>query len=491
MTGADENQGPPAEDDFGIEQEPMDVEQPRRSASAQFAVPEAVGSAAALREAMDPANQSLAEALRLSFRVLQVVILVLVGLFLLSGFQTVEKGQSGVMLQFGRIVTVGDHQAMEPGLQYNPLPFPAGEFVIFDVENRSIDLGGAFWPNIPANLTLDQAIDRAAPRSPLQPGHDGSVLTADGDLAHTKVNVSYQIIDPVRFVRRLRVDEASVDRVVDLATRRAVVHAAARLDLQELVDNRQAVAGLIKESAQGILDDLDCGIQLTEVTLPDTRPPLAIVKAYGELQNAREEARQGIEKARQDAEQTLIDAAGPDYARVAALINEYEEAQDLGDEDESAARLARINDFLESDSARGEIAEVILRAESYESQIELTLGSEARRFASILPHYRRNPELITKRRWLQAYNLVLNRDDVEIFYVPPDLGTMDLSIFGSDDVQKLRRQEMLRRKEQKAMIETTDSMMQYFRRADSYELGESNPVLEVEGGKIRAKGAGK
>jgi hypothetical protein len=50
-----------------IEQEPMPVETPRRAASAEFEVQAEVGSQAALREAMDPANQSLTEALRLSF----------------------------------------------------------------------------------------------------------------------------------------------------------------------------------------------------------------------------------------------------------------------------------------------------------------------------------------------------------------------------------------------------------------------------------------
>ena len=65
----------------------------RRAASAQFDVQADVGSDAVLREAMDPANQSLAEALRLSFRVLQFVILVLIVLFVFSGVKTVEEDE--------------------------------------------------------------------------------------------------------------------------------------------------------------------------------------------------------------------------------------------------------------------------------------------------------------------------------------------------------------------------------------------------------------
>ena len=82
--------------DDGVEPAPMEVEAPRRASSAQFVVDRATGAQAAMREAMDPANQSLAEALRLSFRVLQVVIVILIALFLFSGFQTVQEGYTGV-----------------------------------------------------------------------------------------------------------------------------------------------------------------------------------------------------------------------------------------------------------------------------------------------------------------------------------------------------------------------------------------------------------
>ena len=79
------------------------AEAPRRGASARFDVAGGPGTEAAMRQAMDPANQSLGEALRLSYRVLQLGILVLVAVFLLSGFQTVQEGQTGVKTVFGRI----------------------------------------------------------------------------------------------------------------------------------------------------------------------------------------------------------------------------------------------------------------------------------------------------------------------------------------------------------------------------------------------------
>jgi len=217
--------GPRQEADFGVEDLPMETQTPRRAASAQLLIESDVGSQAAMREAMDPANQSLADALRLSFRVLQFVIVALLAMFLVSGFQRVDDRQSGVMLRFGRIIEVDHEAALEPGLRRNLLPYPAGEFIIFDVANRSVNVGDTFWPKIPVNMTVDQAIERASSRGTLRPGEVGTVLTDGGDIAHVKLSATYDIIDPVRLVERLGIDDA--DRVVELALGRAVVGTAA------------------------------------------------------------------------------------------------------------------------------------------------------------------------------------------------------------------------------------------------------------------------
>jgi membrane protease subunit HflK len=471
--------------------EPMEVEpQPRRAASARFVVEAEVGSEAALREAMDPANQSLADALRLSFRVLQVVIVVLVVLFLISGFRTVKGGESGVMLRFGRIVEVDGQQALEPGLRRNLLPYPAGEFIIFDVENLAVDLADTFWPKIPANVTLEHAIDRSNVRSALKPGEVGTVITSDGDLAHLKLTAEYEISDPVGYVERIKLGDA--DRIVELALQRATVHAAAGLSLQELVDQPEEAEARIKRGAQDILDSLECGIQLTGVQLPDTKPPFAIVKVYRDLQNAREEAREVIEKARQDADEQLIQMAGPNYAGLSRLIDRYEEAEDLADTDRSETLLAEINAVLESDEVRGEVREIIERAKAYESEIERTLGSEARWFATILPQYRGQPDLVVRRLWVEARRSVLGQNDVEIFRVLPGQGAIDVTISGSQEIADRRRENRQAQREREARLKAAGIVQPYLRRAEDFEPGEARPALERDsGGRIRPRGSNR
>ncbi len=480
--------GPLESDGVPIEDRPMEVETTRRAASAQLVVEADVGSDAVLREAMDPANQSLADALRLSFRVLQFAILGLLAAFLVSGFQRVDQSEGGVMLRFGRIVEVDDEPALEPGLRRNLLPYPAGEFVIFDVQNRSVDLANTFFPVLPGTMSVDQAIERASPKGTLRAGQVGYVLTDDGDIAHLQVAATYNIDDPVKLVERLNIDDA--DRTVKLALERAVVASAAGLMLQELIEQPDTVRELIRADAQEMLDTIDCGIEITNVQLLDAKPPFAIVKVYRELQNAREESRREIETARQDATEALIDSAGARWRVLADLIDRFQREEELGNTVRSTELLAQINTQLESDETEGALSDMIQRAQAYESHIELTLGSERQRFLDLLPSYRAQPYLVSRRLWMEAVSDVLKAEDAQIIRVPAGLGTFNLAISGSDEVARIRRELDLGQRERKALTRTLTGFQKSFQTTKDYELGKSNPLLEIgPDGKIRAKGA--
>ena len=174
-------------------------EAPRRGASAQLQVAETVAAEAAIRQAMDPANQSLGEALKLSYRLLQFAILGLLVTFLFSGFQTVKEGFSGVKTVFGRITGEQGSEALAPGL--TPFwPYPVGEITAFEVR-RTIELRSEFWPRNARNVTVEQQVESADATQPIKPGIDGSLITGDGDLAHVQLVAEYAVEDPVRFLQ--------------------------------------------------------------------------------------------------------------------------------------------------------------------------------------------------------------------------------------------------------------------------------------------------
>ena len=488
-----------------IEQEARDDEQqPRRAASAEFIVSGEVGSEAALREAMDPAHKSLTDALRLSYRVLQIVIVILIVLFLASGVQTVEENQSGVLTRFGRIVAVDDKEALDPGFQFSVWPYPIGEFVLFDVSNRTLDLltpayepqpgRGVFWPALRAGQSLEDAVVAASTSDFLRPGRDGSLITRDGDLAHLQVSVTYEIDDPVLYIKTLSNDRAVADRTVQLAVQSAVVHVAARTSLQELLDVETAtgVKFDIERAAQHMLNEMHTGIAITGVNIPDSTPPLAIRKTFTELGDVREEVRSNIQRAQQQAERMLLEMAGDSYPKLAQLINDYEDALDRGEEQSANEILAQIRAEMQGPETFGQVASTIARAAAYRGEVESTLGNEARRVASLLPTFRTNPDLVIKQRWMEAYATVLNRPDAETYYVPVGMGHFALNISGSSEVQELRREQSLaRRKAESTAALLGDVTQRALLKAEEMLLEGPGRQLRIdEEGRVRGLGQG-
>lgn len=476
--------------DVPIDEEPMEVEAPRRAASAQFVVDAEIGSEAALREAMDPANQSLADALRLSFRVLQLVIIVLIALFFFSGFQTVGENQSGVLTRWGKIVPVSGQESLEPGLRFSWLPYPAGEFVIIDVDNRWVDLRHphraqrreAFWPEIGATQTFEQATDAARISDPIHPDRAGYLLTRDGDIAHLRLNAQYRIANPADFVRHMRDEDAN--HVVRLALERAAVYVAASMSLQEIIDNTEELRYGIQTQAQEVLNATNAGVTLEVVNVIQTTAPLAIRATFGEVQSAQVQAERSMENARQRANQRLVNAAGERYRDLIRLINRYEDAMQTGQDDRAATLLTEINALLDSDDVSGEVAFIIHQSRAYRAIVEATLGNEARRFASLLPTFREHPELVVRQRWLRTYANVLSRQDAEVYFVPRTTGEVKLVLAGLHEIKELRQKLELDRKEAESMRRALEGAGYVIPWAQDMTIQGPGRQLQVQDGRV-------
>lgn len=448
----------------------------RRGKSARFDVGAQVRGDVAMREAMDPANQSLGEALRLSYRLLQLAILGLLVTFLFSGFQSVQEGFTGVRTIFGRIAGRPGDEAVVPGLQ--PFwPYPVGEMVVFP-QKRTVELRSEFWPSIDKQTTLEQATEVAESTTPIRPGRDGSVITAGGDLAHLQVIAEYSVSDPVTFLQRF--DWQRGDQVVAAALRRAVVVTAAELTLTDLLEQRDAPALAVRERAQASLDGLKAGIQLGNVAIAERIAPLAVRNALSKVQVARERARTAIEKARQDANSTLLGAAGPAYPEILSMIGAYEAALTAGDLAASDQVLRGIGARLEQADIGGEASRIVQRAKSYQGAIESTLGKDARRLASLAPSWRENPSQLVRQIWLEAMREVLRRNEVEVFSMPGDLGNYMVRIKSSADVMQVRRDAELDRKKREALERNSEYA--------NFQLGSRLINIDRPGRRLDASG---
>ena len=458
-------------------EEHEDGEAPRRGASAQLQVSEPVAAEAAIRQAMDPANQSLGEALRLSYRLLQFAILGLLVTFLFSGFHTVQEGFSGVKTVFGRIVGEPGDEALSPGL--TPFwPYPVGEISAFEVR-RTVDVRGEFWPKASGKaVTVEQQIENADGTQPLKPGFDGSVITADGDLAHLQLVAEYSVEDPVRFLQAIDLEQA--DRLVRESLQRGVVVAGARMTLAELVDQREQPVAAIQAEAQRVLDGMQSGIKLARVTLPERSAPFAVRNELGRVQKNKEEAKTAVDRARQDATKMLVEAAGKDHEQLLALIDKYETALASGDLAASDDLLRQIGARLESKETSGQAALVVNRAKAFQGSIAGTLGKELRRIEGLRETFEQNPRQLVRQLWLETVRAVLANREAEVFSLPPGMQLSQLALQSSPDVMQIRRNAELERR--KRMREMQDALM------PSWNLGVRQIMINQAGRRLDAKG---
>jgi regulator of protease activity HflC (stomatin/prohibitin superfamily) len=457
--------------------------EPRRAASAKFVLQQDEDTTQDLKEAMNTAHRSLTASLQLSFRALQAIMVVLIVLYLVSGFRTVEDSETGVATFFGSII--GD-EGLAPGLQTN-WPPPIGSFEIYVSHNRSTDIGGVFKPRIDARLSHEQRIIKSKSSDGLRPGRDGSLITSDGDLAHIEIAAEWEIIDSLQYANSIA--DVNGDEIVQLALERSAVHIVGQITLEELLDTPlDELRSLLQIEAQNTLNQLLCGIRISDVILPsEPEPPLYIQRSYDAFDSARINADTSVERATAKAHETLIEAAGSNYAKLLTHIELYEHAAEIRDADAMQESLEHINAFIHSDDISGKVANKISMAEGYRAQVETTLGQDYRRFQSLLPAYRDHPELVIRNKWLNTYASILGKADVETVFVPELISMIRLGITGSDTIAQLRHRNQLKKKESSALLKDNDLLNPWILRARDIRMDEPSRELSITGGTVRGR----
>jgi membrane protease subunit HflK len=95
-------------------------------------------------EGLDAAGKSLSEALRVSFIILKMIMIVLVIAFFASGIRTVGSDEKALVLRLGRIRGVGEKRVLGPGAHW-VFPYPIDEIVRIPVEKSlTLDID-SFW----------------------------------------------------------------------------------------------------------------------------------------------------------------------------------------------------------------------------------------------------------------------------------------------------------------------------------------------------------
>ncbi len=459
-----------ADNDPIIEPNEQDHAAPARGASIRLRQAAAPGSAGA-GPRMDPANQSLADALRFTYGLLKFVMFVLVVLFFVSGVKTIQEGERGIRVFFGRPTSFN----LTPGIHPN-LPFPMGEMIRIGEGSVEVKLGRAFMPygaNINTDdLAMSASVGQFSSEGKLTPGRSYSNITSDLNIAHTQWTVNYRRTDHRQYAENVLPEQE--ERLVRLAVQRGVVLTLATVPIDELLKQTgdSSSASRVREIAQRQLDDIRSGITIDRVTLSRKLPPVSLVDSFASVQAAAQRAGKSREDALLERDQQLNEVAGAAAPVLIAAINEYERLIELGEEAEAEALLGQIDALLEGRPADllGQVHAAGLVSGRVSEMLEFIRGEVSTRvsqaiadrdlFRAKLAQYESNPRLMIARDWSSAMGEFLNKRFVQVMQLPVGVTTAELLI--NEDPSIVRELDLARK--QAEVERANQERMERFRR---------------------------
>lgn len=378
-------------------------------------------------EELDAAGKSLSDALRMSFIILKVIMIVLVVAFLASGFETVGSNEQALVLRFGKIRGEGEKRLLGPGPHWI-LPYPIDEIVKIPVETTVNLSTEAFWYQESPEEKLSGQRRPARPDKPLDPKLDGYCLTrseraaeaasqgagsdgSDYNIVHTRWQLTYQIADPERFFRNVYVKDIKpgdvyftvitgkegVQPLLESLLQDAVVTSMVNYTIDEAISSQDRIPRHVQRLLQEKLDKIQSGIRVVSIQLTASEPPAQVRDAFEASTKASQKSQTTITEARTYAGTTLSEAAGPVAEELFKALHD-------------PAVNEQTKEFLWSQLA-GTAREKIAEARAYRTRVVETARANADYLERILPEYRQYPKLVLQRIYLDYLEQILNNAD--------------------------------------------------------------------------------
>jgi modulator of FtsH protease HflK len=259
--------------------------------------------------------------------------ILLVGV-VITGVYSVGPGEQGVVRRFGR-----EHRTAGPGLHYG-LPLVESVDVVNIEEVRRVEVG------FNGEATINE---------------EALMLTGDENIVEVHMVVQYRVADPTKYLFRLRDPERSLHIASEVALRSIV----GRTNIDDVMTTgRQQVQTATRELLQGLIDDYEGGLEITEVKLDAVDAPDEVKDAFN-----------AVTRAREDKEKLVNEARG------------YQED-----------KVPR---------ARGEAQIIVRGSEAYKEQRVLRSQGDADRFNAMLSEYQKAKAVTRQRLYLETMERVL------------------------------------------------------------------------------------
>ncbi len=409
-------------------------------------------------DVLDPANQSLADALRKSFLVLKVLMVTLVILYFLSGWFSVKPDEVGFVLRFGRVVGAGESlggAVLRPGWHWS-LPYPIDRWLT--VSNKERDLPIEF---IEYRTKEEEVSGKLGYKydDRLNPARDDYLITGDVNIIHGSLILKYQISDPLAYITHVhpmpradagitspayeRYPEYSI--LTDLV-RTAVVETTADWKALDARGSRQSeflqdVGQRVSEklaALKAVGTPLGISIDPTKGILARKSagnegiyPPRQVQEVFDKVFAVQTTKAKNITKASAEANEMLTRTVGSNYASVSdAVDREFQALLALSAAESAGApeTAALEHDYQEKrtaavkeiEGATGDVQSTIKMAQIYRDSVVNEAIADYQELLALLPEYRRNPNIFLSRQRDELYATALANRGVVKVYAPQD-----------------------------------------------------------------------
>lgn len=290
------------------------------------------------------AGSSLVEALNLSFRILKGIMILLLILFLSSGIFTVDQNEEAMILRFGKVQGTKANRVLKPGLHWT-WPYPLSEIVRIPTGKEHTITIKSFW--------YHESEKKSSVPETLSPESDGYCITGDANIIHYQWQVRYLITDPYLYYTSFADPEETLKSIVSTS----IVKTTANFSVHDALRNKvDILRNKVKENSQKILDDMQSGISLQGVVVPQVVAPRQVQDAFQNVIRAKTESDKKIAEAKNYQKQIL-------------------------------------------NIAEGECAEILAKAKNEAWQTEKEMESQAGYFCNLIRQYDENSEIFVQRHY--------------------------------------------------------------------------------------------
>jgi len=249
-----------------------------------------------------------------------LVVVLVIAVWLVSGFYIVDEGRRGVVLHLGMY-----RETTMPGLRWH-IPYPIESVEVVNVSQvRTVEVG---YRGNPRNKQPQEAL----------------MLTDDENIVDVQVAIQYTLSNPVDYVFNNKNPDDNVMQAAETSIREVVGKKSMDSVLNQ---GRSEISAGVKKLMQEILDRYQSGILITAVALQGAAAPEQVQGAFEDVVRAGQDrerfknegqayANDVVPRARGVAARLLEEANGyrssvvsqaqGDASRFRAILAEYEKA---------------------------------------------------------------------------------------------------------------------------------------------------------------------